>query len=181
MRSALQLPMMMMRPPSSAALLHVLDGRLNRYKHSTHIDCNCAIEVFQAKLVDRRHQTDAGVVDEDIDAAEFLRGLVDGAGDGVRGHAVRLKGDCLYAEFPGGRRNSVRAIRLADIGQRDMDAFAGQTHDDGGANTAASSSDNGALVLQVHVYDRFSKRDAAAALPRLVYVPIGGSVIVSVV
>jgi hypothetical protein len=49
----------------------VLDRRLRRDKYSPHVDGQRAIEVRQRKILERTHNRDSRVVDENVNTAKF--------------------------------------------------------------------------------------------------------------
>ena len=137
--------MLMTRPPA----LHVLHRRLGGDEHGAQVDRHRAVEVLEAKSSMRRHHGDAGVVHQDVDAAELRRRALDRAAHGVGVGAVGLDGDACTPRARAACRRLVRLVGLADVGQRHVGAFPRQALDDGRADAAAAAGDQGSLVLQL--------------------------------
>ena len=63
----------------AAAFAEVLDGGLGGEQKAEHVDVEDLVVVLFGDGFDRRELVDAGVVDQDVEAAELLDGCVDDA------------------------------------------------------------------------------------------------------
>ena len=79
-------------------------------------------------------------------------------GFGVR--AVGLDGQRPHAEALAAVRGLAGLVRLADVGQRDVGAFAGQPLDDGGTDAAAAAGDQRTLVVERGVHELISRMNS---------------------
>ena len=100
----------MMLPPR-ALFVHLAQRRARGEERAVEMDCQHLLPFREFEFVDRRHDLDAGIADEDVDAAERgdrLRhaGFDFGFTRDIHRHAERLA-----ADFRDLRRGSVRHPR----------------------------------------------------------------------
>src|SRR6266542_61025 len=74
----------------AAAFTHMPCGFLCRDEQAAHIDGNQLIEIFQRELLNRRDDSDARVVYENVNAAKGSDGFRDGQTDSLRVGGVRF-------------------------------------------------------------------------------------------
>jgi hypothetical protein len=106
------------------------------------------VDVFHARVHERPHPRDAGVVHQDVEAAECLHGLLHRTfhGDGIG--AVGLDRHCaatLVLEF---LHQRCRAVRGAFVGDGDVGALVGERAGDAGADPSRAARDECALSSQ---------------------------------
>src|SRR4051794_1626912 len=134
MRSALQLPMLMIRPPScmclTAAWMATKTARTLTAKvrsKSLRLKASTWAKTPMPALLTRRSRP------------PNARRLIDGGGDGLGGRGVGLDRERLHPQRFRGRRGLTGLVGLADVRQRDVGPVAGQPPDDGGADAAAAA------------------------------------------
>ena len=121
-----------------------MGGRgLHGAEHAPDVDGDQPVELLQREVLDRRGVGDAGVVDEDVQSAEMLRGAADRGPDGFVVRVVRLRGQ-------GARRvgHSVGLVLGAGVGEGDLGAVGGQAAHDRGADAPGPTRDQGGLPFE---------------------------------
>ena len=104
------------------------------------------------KILDRRYELDAGVVDENIDAAEPLFGVFDHRRDFVRLCHVGAVIERLDPELGfDGRARLLDLLGLSKSVEDDVGALARQRAGDGEADAAGRSGHEGAAFDEWHV------------------------------
>ena len=108
------------------------------------------------KVFDGGELVDAGVVDEDVEAAEVLDGGVDDAlGFGGLGD-VATDGDGLATGGGDGDDDGVRAGLAGGVVDDDGGAFGGERFGDGGSDTLGCASDDCDFTCELaHIYIPF--------------------------
>ena len=127
---------------AAPALAHVRDHRARAEERAAHVDLHHQVELAGRPLGQRREVDGAGVVDEDVDAAEFLeRGIphplhvVEFAH--VAAHRQRAAAELahfLRRVVDGAGEARVRLVGLG--GDHDVAALAGKRQRDGAADAA---------------------------------------------
>jgi hypothetical protein len=123
--------------------------RQRREEGAVEVDGNHAPPFGEAEVLDRMHDLDAGVADQDVHAAEGGDGALHGcfhlgfAGD-VHHHAERLA--AAGAQLCGG----VLGRLLVEVGDGDGGAFAQESGGDAAADAARGAGDECGLALQQH-------------------------------
>ncbi|MNT48076.1 hypothetical protein D3C72_1848370 [compost metagenome] len=105
-----------------------------------HIDAHDAVDLFRHDVEQRLHLRDAGIVDDDVETAQFLLGKRHRFGDLSELRHVGNKSDGAApqrAHFGGDRVQ----LFLVQIHQRDIGAILGQAQGDGLADTLRSPRD----------------------------------------
>lgn len=123
------------------ALAQVRQRRLGGDEHGAHVDVHRAVVVVGRDVLDRPGQEDAGVVDQDIEAAQVGGGPGHGLAD-LPG--IGRVGGVGVGAPPGGAQffhQRVGLVSGADVGQRDVRAVGGQAARDGRADAAACAGD----------------------------------------
>ncbi|MCY1457739.1 hypothetical protein D9M71_750590 [compost metagenome] len=137
-------------------------GGLGGDEHAAHVDGQGLVEVFEFELVQRCNRQYASIVDQDIQATEgFYRGG-HGAADGVGVGAVGLDGQGLAALGDDAVLQFFGFGRGADVGEGNGGAFSGQALDDGCADAAGTTLNQGhfaAEVLSSHIDLQVPRRD----------------------
>jgi hypothetical protein len=124
----------------TTALVHMLHRGLRSDENSAYIHRQGSIQIFQAKVVDGRDGHDPGVVDQNVDSAQFPDRLLYNSSQSIGLGAVGLYRRRLFAQRLRGLNRFVGPICAADIGQGNMWTFVCNTLDD-------SSSDAGTAAL----------------------------------
>jgi hypothetical protein len=132
-------PMLMMLPPSPRCFTAAC---VVSRRPST-LTLNCLVEVLLGDGLDGGELVDAGVVDEDVEAAVVLDGRVDDA-LGFRGGLgdVAAHGDGLAAGRGDGGDNGVRAGLAGGVVDDDGCAFRGERLGDGGSDALGCAGDD---------------------------------------
>jgi len=136
-------------------------------KRAVQMDREHLLPLGEGELLDRMHDLDAGIADEDVDAAE--------RGDRRRNARV----DRLFAAHVHGytdglaaRRANLRCRgfrrRLVEVGDGHLGALAGERHRNLLADAAGPAGDDCRFVLELHVVSfRFAAAPPPAALRML--------------
>ena len=114
-----------------------------RKEHRLQVHREDAVEVGLVEVEEVAGVGDAGIVDEDVDAAGVRGGSLDDAGD-VR-PARDVGDDGRRAGHAGGSRGQ---FRLGDVGHDDRRAFVGEALRDGEADAARGPGDDGDPAFQ---------------------------------
>jgi hypothetical protein len=113
------------------------------------VDVELAVEVLLGDVFQRRELVDAGVVDQDVHAAERLLGLVEQTGDvGALGH-VALDGDGLAAGGGDLGHHLVGALAAGGVVDRHGRALGGQGLGDGGPDALRRAGHDGGLACKL--------------------------------
>ena len=142
----------------AGAFAEVLDRGLRGEQEAEDVDVEHLVEVFFGDGLDGRELVDAGVVDEDVEAAEVLDGGVDDAlGLGGLGD-VAADGDGLAAGGGDGGDDGVGAGLAGGVVDDDGGAFGGERFGDGGADALGCAGDDCdfACELAHNCYPSFS-------------------------
>ncbi len=114
------------------------------------VDGDDRVPLGGREFVDRRDMLDAGIVDEDVDAAK-LRRLRDHGGDLVRLRHVRRRIErATAAEGLKPPTLGLDRLGVAEPVDDDIGAFAGQRPGDGKADAGGRSGDEGGAGFQEH-------------------------------
>lgn len=108
-----------------AACLELSRRCLSAPDDAVDIDAEDAIQIVRADIVERLHLCDAGIVDDDVEAAQFLFGVLDGGKDLVAVADIRREGRSLDAM---GLDLGLYGLELVglDVDQRQIGAVPGQ-------------------------------------------------------
>jgi hypothetical protein len=114
------------------------------------IDRDGLVEVGLGEVIEASDQGDAGIVDQDVDGAELVVGLLDHGGDGLAVGDVGGDGDGIAAlgfDGIGDRGGLVGSVAVVD---GDVGAGICEGQRDGGADAAGSAGDEGGAIGQGH-------------------------------
>ena len=104
------------------------------------------VPAFGRLFVQRRHLTaEAGIVDEDVEPAEFFLGRGDHLADIIFTGDIGMDGNCRVANLGGDA-----VLRAADIGANDPGPFGRKEFRHGLAHARAGPRDDSNLVFQTH-------------------------------
>lgn len=123
-------------------------SRLRRDDHRAHVDVQRRVDIVEREVVQRGRAEDARVVDEDVEAAERLRGMIDRAAHGHRIGAVGLDRDGPAAERLDVGNDGPRPLRRFLVSDRDVRAIGRQPFRNGRADAATAARDECALALK---------------------------------
>jgi hypothetical protein len=107
------------------------------------------VKVILADILDRHEFIDAGVVDEDIEAAVVLDRRVDHALRSRAGGDVAADGDRVAAGRGNRGDHRVRTRLAGCIVDDDGRAFGGERLGDGGSDALGRSGDDGHLAVEL--------------------------------
>ncbi len=127
------------------ALAEMRRRGLRREHNRADIDRHDRVDIRKAPVFDRPSPIDAGVVDEDVEAAKRLRRLIDRALHGRRIGAVGCDRGSLPAKCLDGLDDAGRLLGGALVGDGDIGPFGGKLLGDCGADSATGAGDEGAL------------------------------------
>ena len=130
------------------ALAHVAHGSLRGHKHRAHVHVERVVEIGEGKAVDLARHRHAGVVDEDVEAAQRARGRVDGLREGGGVCTVGTQRQGLAAGRFNSRHQRLRGGFGAAVGEGHGRSVARQALDDGGADATRAAGDKGHLARQ---------------------------------
>ena len=130
--------------PAAAALAHTRHDGTAREEHAEHVDVHHLAPLVDGDLVERAHRqrrVQAGVVDEDVDAAARL--------DGVRRHALdrRLVRD-VDRQADTVRVGGRRRLGALEVGDHDPRALGCQSHGDCLADALGAAGDDRDLAAE---------------------------------
>src|SRR2546427_654884 len=77
---------------------HVLDRSLGGHKHRAHVDGESSIEIFQLVVVNGAEDSDARVVHQNVDPAQFCHRAVNRGGDRLGVRTVGLNRQRFYSK-----------------------------------------------------------------------------------
>ena len=130
-----------------ALLDHLLGARLQHEQEALDIDRKDAAVALAGDLDDRREIEDAGVVDQDVEAAEMRHSGGDGRVDRLLLRDVELDAEGVRPEFG---REGLRAL-LVQVRDDDLRAFLDVALRNRLADAARRAGDDGDLVRDLHV------------------------------
>lgn len=124
------------------------DGQRRRdaVQHALDIDVDHLLPLFDAQVVERGDQPHSGIVDEDVELAEPLRGQLDEASEIVAPPHVGAGEGCLSARSNNSVGESMKPIRPARA-EHELRAPLGQQERGGLADSAAGAGDDDHLAL----------------------------------
>src|SRR5262249_41376566 len=140
-------------------LFQVGDARLRAHERAARVDAVHEVVLLHRRRLGAGQVDGRGVVDQDVDAAEGLHGLLDRLGDLVleadvdreRERLAAGRDDLLGSREDGARQLGVRIGGLRD--DRDVGAVARGAQRDGLADATAGTGDEERLALERHVAD----------------------------
>ncbi|MNC36744.1 hypothetical protein D3C75_852810 [compost metagenome] len=106
------------------------------------------VEVGQVEFGHRCYRQHTSVVDQDIQPAKGLHGVIHGQLHGRRVGAVGPQGQGLAAIFGNFLSQRLRRAGGADIGEGHLSAFAGQASHDGCTNAAGTALYQGYFAFE---------------------------------
>ena len=133
----------------AAAGLQMWNGSLGGEQGRAHVHVQQRVDVVQARVHERAHARDAGVVHEDVETAERLYGLFDGALHGSRICAVRLDGHGATALLLQLADQFGRAIGGVLVGDGDVRTLFRQCPRDARADATGCAGHQRAFSIQV--------------------------------
>ena len=141
-----------------AGLRHQRDGRGGRVERRGQVDGNDRIPFLGRKFLDRRDMLDAGIVDEDVDRAEFLGRLLDQRpAVGALRH-VGLDVDDLGRMLLGDRLGDRMVLRRVGEGiDHHIAAVGGKRIGDGKPDARGRAGDDRGLLG--HAHETFPRAD----------------------
>src|SRR5690606_35195637 len=117
-------------------------------KHGAYVDIQRALEIGVRQGVQPARDEDAGVVDQDVQAAQVAHGLFDGGAHLLVVGGVGRIGVGAPARPAQFRHQLLGALGRADVGNGDIGAAGGQVARDGRADTPAAAGNKSDLALQ---------------------------------
>ena len=129
---------------SPAALLHAGHEGGADQEHAVEVDRQHAPPVREGHLLERLLRIDAGAIDQDVAAAEFLLHLVRERRNGLLRSHVAAAGQRLTAGLLDQRHGFVARL---DVGDDDVDAVLGETLGERLTDPFAGAGDDGDFVL----------------------------------
>jgi len=145
------------------AFLERLGGRLDAPQRPLHIDAHDAVDFFRRDVEQGLHLRDAGIVDDDVEAAQFLLGKRHGGAHLIELRHVGNEGDGAAAQrahFGGSRVQLV----LVQIHQRDIGTILGQAQGDRLADTLRGTRDQRDFSGNTHLRS-FQYREKSSKKP----------------
>ena len=142
-------------PPAAARIEHELRRGLGGEERPLEVDAHDEVEARLAHVGERLADLDAGVVDQDVEAAEGLVRVAHEALGLARYADVRAQCDRLPAQLldPGG--DGARAVAAAVVVHRHVGALAREAQRDGLADAAGAAGDERSLALESHAHTAF--------------------------
>ena len=133
---------------SGSLLVHVLDAGLGGQERAVEMDGQHLLPIGEGKLLDRMHDLDAGIGDEDVDPAEGRDGLLDAGIDllfvgDVHGDANSRLGVAELLSRVG------RAVAF-EVGDRHAAAGLDVALGDRMADAAGGAGDEGNFAVEFH-------------------------------
>ena len=129
-----------------AARNHVASGELRELERASEVDLEDAVPVFESDFFGSSTVDGAGVVDEDIDAAQRSDGLMEEVFGSVDVREIRLEGVGFAACGVDGRGGVIGGAAVAMAGNRGSGLC--QRNRDGSAEAAGGTCDEGYLVVE---------------------------------
>jgi len=114
-------------------------GRLGGGEDRPHVDRPQPVSVFDGHLLQRAADDDAGVVDQDVQPAEFPHGLLDRSGDRGGVGVIGLDDQDPAAVGVDLLGHRLRLAGGGDVGERHRGPVVGQPLGDGRADAAAAA------------------------------------------
>ena len=133
-------------------LHHVGDGGFRDIEDAFEIDTDDIVPCLLRHFDEQPVAGDAGVVDKQVELAEFFDGLVDEIGRLGRVRDIRLErvddASCFIGDFPGGFLRRLQLCRAdGEIGALQGELACGFETD-----AAGGACDDGGLVLESHAF-----------------------------
>jgi hypothetical protein len=122
---------------------------LTRQVHRAGMDGERAVDLLEGNVVDRAEGEDAGVVDEDVEPAEFGDSLLDRGHDRVRGSTVRFDREATLTVRPDLVDHLAGALLRPGVGDRDVRPALGQPRRDRGSDPPAAARHQRRLADQL--------------------------------
>src|SRR6266403_1359717 len=123
----------------ASAFTQMRNCRLDGDEHRAHVDGDHPVEIGKGVVVDHTERQDPGIVDEDVQPAQFLDCLRHGLPHRLRLCTVSLDGDGAAAGSLHFLDKRLSLVGRSGIGEGDGSAVIGKTPDDRGADSARST------------------------------------------
>jgi len=131
---------------AGALAKHRTDGGLGDEEDALEVGGEDVVPVLLAHAHDERVAGDAGVVDDDIEAAEALEGGLDGGGGALGGGDIGLQdldADATAGEFGLG---GASGLLITAVGEEEIEAIPGEALRNREADAARATGDDGGSV-----------------------------------
>src|SRR3990170_3836462 len=131
----------------AAALYHVRQRRVRAVEYAAQVGRDHLLPLLDTHPADGTVAVDAGVVDQDVDAAELLDRGVDHALDVIRVGDSRLNSDRLLPLVLELCQQLLRLLLALEVVDHDLAAVVRQLAHDGAAEPAGATGDDGDLIV----------------------------------
>ena len=138
-------------------------SRLGCDENRTHINRPDVVRILRCQFLQRPADKDPGVVDQDVDPAEFRYGLLHGRGDGAGIGAVGLDHQRQAASGINLLRDRTRVLDSIHVRERHRRTIVGQTPRDRSTDPAAPARHQRHLAREL--FHLMHSRSSASPLP----------------